>query len=86
MEGTATLLRGQRRTAATDGHPRWYTVAQEPLTKSVLAGVRIAVEMPLSSTLADAVDTTELLQGCKVARKIALLALSTFAHRGVRRR
>ena len=56
------------------------------LTKRVLACVRIAVEMPLSSTLAAAAAATERLQGCKVARKIALLALSIFSHRGVRRR
>jgi hypothetical protein len=54
------------------------------LTKRVLACVRVAVEMPFSSTLAAAAGATERLQGCTVARKIALLALSIFAHRGVK--
>ena len=54
--------------------------------KRVLACVQVAVEMPFLSTLADAAVATELLQGCTVARKIALLAISIFAHRDVGRR
>jgi hypothetical protein len=51
----------------------------------VLAHVRVAVEMPFSSTLVAAAGATERRRGCTVARKIALLALSIFAHRGVSR-
>ena len=56
------------------------------LTKRVLACVQVAVEMPFSSTLAAAAGATERLRGCTVARKISLLVLSIFAHRGVGRR
>ena len=56
------------------------------LTKRVLACVQVAVEMPFSSTLAAAAGATERLRGCTVARKIAQLVLSIFAHRGVGRR
>jgi hypothetical protein len=56
------------------------------LTKRMLACVQVAVEMPFSSTLAAAAGATERLRGCTVARKISLLALSIFAHRGVGRR
>ena len=56
------------------------------VTKRVLACVRVAVEMPFSSTLAVAAGATERLRGCTVARKIALLAFSIFAQRGVGRR
>ena len=56
------------------------------LMKRVLSCVRVAVEMPFSSTLAAAAGATERLRGCTVARKISLLALSIFAHRGVGRR
>ena len=56
------------------------------LTKRMLACVQVAVEMPFSSTLAAAAGATERLRGCTVARKISLLGLSIFAHRGVGRR
>ena len=56
------------------------------LTKRMLACVQVAVEMPFSSRLAAAAGATERLRGCTVARKISLLALSIFAHRGVGRR
>jgi len=56
------------------------------LTKRMLACVQVAVEMPFSSTLAAAAGATERLRGCTVARKISLLVLSIFAHRGVGRR
>ncbi len=50
------------------------------LMKRVLSCVRVAVEMPFSSTLAAAAGATERLQGCTVARKIALLTFTVRGH------
>ena len=59
---------------------------QRSLTKRVLACEQFAVEMPFSSILAAAAGATERMRGCTVSRKIALLALSIYVHRGVGRR
>ncbi len=59
---------------------------QRSLTKRVLACEQFAVEMPFSSTLTAAAGATERLRGCTLSRKIALLALSIYVHRGVGRR
>ena len=53
---------------------------------SEVACMRVAVEMPFASTLGAAAGATERLRGCTVSRKIALLALSIYVHRGVGRR
>ena len=45
--------------------------------------VRLAVEVPFSSTFSAAAGATELLRGWKVAQKLALLALSDVGERGI---
>ena len=47
------------------------------------ACVLVAVEMHFSSMFSAAAGATELLRGWKVAQKLALLALSDVAERGI---
>ena len=53
------------------------------LTPRVCACVLVAVEMPFSSTFSAAAGVTELLRGWDVAQRLARLALSNVAERGI---
>ena len=50
---------------------------------SACVHVLVAVEMPCSSMFSAAAGAAELLRGWKAAQRIALLALSSVAERGV---
>jgi hypothetical protein len=50
---------------------------------SGLPGPLVAVELLFSSTFSAAAGATELMRGWRVAQKIALLALSNVAERGI---
>ena len=86
--GRAGCIRGSTARRVPAGAPRLRGAARaraaQAVARACAACMRArAVEMPISSTFSAAVGATELLRGWNVAQKLARLALSNVAERGI---